>query len=198
MKVSQKIGTDSAMAGVWSRRGLLLLAIAVVGVVLAGCSRGSYPLDIFSEMHYNQSYKIQEPPSLSAPSDSVPLTGREVEYSAADAPGLVNPVAVSAAMLQQGQVLYQINCAVCHGATGLGDGPMREKLTTAGYRGTPANLTTSGSVSAGEGGMAFLVITKGFAGAFGMPSDQFVMPPFGKLLTAEDRWTLVHYLRSIQ
>ena len=101
-------------------------------------------------------------------------------------------------MRQQGQVLYQINCAVCHGATGLGDGPMREKLTTAGYRGTPANLTTSGSVSAGEGGMAFLVITKGFAGAFGMPPDQFVMPPFGKLITAEDRWTLVHYLRSIQ
>jgi mono/diheme cytochrome c family protein len=198
MKVSQKIGTDSAMARVWSRRGLLLLAIAAVGVVLAGCSRGSYPLDFFSEMHYNQSYKIQEPPSLSAPSDSVPLTGREVEYSVADAPGLVNPVAVSAAMLQQGQVLYQINCAVCHGATGLGDGPMREKLTTAGYRGTPANLTTSGSVSAGEGGMAFLVITKGFAGAFGMPPDQFVMPPFGKLITAEDRWTLVHYLRSIQ
>lgn len=198
MKVSQKLGAGSTTATVWGRRGLLLLAIAVAGVVLAGCSRGSYPIDFFSEMHYNQSYKIQEPPSLSAPADSVPITGREVTYAAADAPGLVNPIAVTAATLQQGEVLYQINCAVCHGTTGLGDGPMREKLATAGYRGTPANLTVSGSVSGGEGGMAFLIITKGFAGTFGMPSDQFVMPPFGKLLTAEDRWTLVHYLRSIQ
>lgn len=198
MKVSQKIGGESTAAIAWGRRGLLLLAIAVAGVTLAGCSRGSYPIDFFSEMHYNQSYKIQEPPSLSAPSGSVPITGREVEYALGDAAGLVNPVAATAATLQHGQVLYQINCAVCHGATGLGDGPMREILTTAGYPRTPADLTVSGSVSAGEGGMAFLIITKGFAGAFGMPSDQFLMPPFGKLLTAEDRWTLVHYLRSVQ
>jgi hypothetical protein len=75
---------------------------------------------------------------------------------------------------------------------------MRDRLTAAGYMSVPANLTTSGSVSGGEGGLAFLIISKGFAGTFGMPADQFVMPPFEKLLTAEDRWTLVHYLRSIQ
>ncbi len=198
MKVSQKIGGESTAATAWGRRGLLLLVVALAGVVLAGCSRGSYPLDFFSEMHYNQSYKIQEPPSLSAPSDSVPITGREVAYALSDAAGLVNPVAATAATLQQGQVLYQINCAVCHGATGMGDGPMSGKLEMAGYPRSPANLTTSGAVSGGEGGLAFLVITEGFAGAFGLPSDQFLMPPFGKLLTPEDRWTLVHYLRSIQ
>ncbi len=176
---------------------MLLLVIAVAGVALAGCSRGSYPLDFVSEMHYNQSYKIQEPPSLSAPADSVPITGREVDYAREDAAGLVNPVAATAATLQQGQLIYQINCAVCHGATGLGDGPMSQRLDAAGYPRAPANLTTSGSVSSGEGGLAFLVITKGFAGAYGLASDQFVMPPFGKLLTAEDRWTLVQYLRSI-
>ena len=75
---------------------------------------------------------------------------------------------------------------------------MRDKLDAAGYARPPANLTVSGMVSGGEGGLAFLVITKGFAGAFDRPSDDFVMPPFGKLLTAEDRWTIVHYLRSIQ
>jgi mono/diheme cytochrome c family protein len=121
-----------------------------------------------------------------------------VAYSVADAPALINPVASTAATLQRGQVLYQVNCAVCHGATGLGDGPMRDRLTTAGYKNPPANLTTSGSVSSGEGGLAFLIVSKGFAGAYGMPADQFMMPPFEKLLTAEDRWAMIRYLRSIQ
>lgn len=197
MKVSQKIDGQSTAATAWGRRGLLLLAIAVAGVALAGCSRGSYPIDFFSEMHYNQSYKIQEPPSLSAPADSVPITGREVAYTLGEAAGLVNPVAATPATLQQGQVLYQVNCAVCHGATGLGDGPLKQRLEAAGYPRPPADLTISGAVAGSEGGLAFLVITNGFAGAFGLPSDQFLMPPFGKLLTAEDRWTLVNYLRSI-
>ncbi|MCC1494442.1 c-type cytochrome [Cognatishimia sp. F0-27] len=36
----------------------------------------------------------------------------------------------------QGMVLYQNNCAMCHGETGIGDGPMARAMTRA-----PANLT---------------------------------------------------------
>ena len=105
MKVSQKIGSDSVMAGVWSRRGLLLLAIAVVGVVLAGCSGGSYPLDIFSEMHYNQSYKSQEPPRLDIPVDgAVPVFMPRSDKS--------------------GGELYAVNCVMCHGQDMKGNGPV--------------------------------------------------------------------------
>ena len=47
---------------------------------VAGCGEPppTYPLDIFPEMHYNQSYKTQEPPALTAPSDSVPITWKGV------------------------------------------------------------------------------------------------------------------------
>ena len=201
------------------RRGVLLLALAALAVfLLAGCSksgvsRGAYPIDFFTEMHYAQSYKIQEPPSLSAPSVSVPSTvGRgagyvldlsepfasEVQYTLAEAKGLENPVPRNAAILEMGAGVFQTNCSVCHGASGTGDGPMAERLQAAGYGGTPANLTAAGPTVNKSDGEVYLIVTSGFAGAYGLPADSFVMPPFEKLLTAEERWALVHYIRSLQ
>ncbi len=179
-----------------TRRGFLLLAALSV-LMLTGCSRGAYPLDFFPEMHYNQSYKIQEPPSLSAPEGSVPITGSEVDYALAQAKLLQNPVPKDQGV-SSGSKLYQANCAVCHGSTGLGDGPMATRLKDAGYPSTPANLTAAGPTNAKPDGEVFLIITKGFAGAYGLPEHRFVMPAFRKLLTYEDRWALVHYIRSLQ
>ena len=197
----------------------MFLALATFAVfLLAGCSksgvsRGAYPIDFFTEMHYAQSYKIQEPPSLSAPSVSVPSTvGRgvgyvldlsvpfasEVQYTLAEVQGLENPVPRDAAILEMGAGAFQTNCAVCHGAEGLGDGPMAERLQVAGYGGTPANLTAGGPTVNKSDGEVYLIVTSGFAGTYGLPADSFVMPPFKKLLPAEERWALVHYIRSLQ
>lgn len=176
----------------------LALVMALLLIALTGCARGSYPVDFFSEMHYQRSYKIQEPPSLSAPSDSVPVTGREVTLTLAQARLIQNPLTKDASTQQRGAKLFQVNCAVCHGATGLGDGPMQDRLKVAGYGGTPADLTASGPTRAKPDGEVFFTISKGFAGAYGLPRERFLMPPFEKLLTAEQRWALVHYIRSLQ
>jgi len=101
----------------------LVLALALASILaLLGCSRGSYPLDFFSEMHYNQSYKIEEPQPpgeayrvSSAPLDSVPVTGRELQYTIDAARSLVNPVPATAASIAKGERLYMVNCAMCHG-----------------------------------------------------------------------------------
>ena len=201
------------------RRGVLLLVMAIFAVfALAGCSvsgvsRGAYPIDFFTEMHYAQSYRIQEPPSLSAPSASVPSkVGRgvgyvfdlsvpfasEVEYTLPEAQGLANPLAQDARLLGTGAQVYLTNCAVCHGESGTGDGPMAERLLTAGYGGTPANLTAGGPTVNKSDGEVYQIITEGFADTYGLPADSFVMPPFKKLLAAADRWALVHYIRSLQ
>ena len=201
------------------RRGVLFLALAAFAVfLLAGCSksgvsRGAYPIDFFTEMHYAQSYKIQEPPSLSAPSGSVPSTvGRgvgyvldlsepfasEVQYTLSEAQGLENPLPRDEAVLEMGAGAFETNCAVCHGASGTGDGPMAERLQVAGYGGTPANLTAGGPTVNKSDGEVYLIVTNGFAGTYGLPENSFVMPPFKKLLTAEERWALVHYIRSLQ
>ena len=185
--------------------------ILLTGCANAGTSRGSYPLDWFTEMHYHASFKIQEPPSLSAPTEGVPTTaGRgvdyvrdlsvpspvEVSYSTEEARELQNPVPKIDVAL--GGQVFQVNCAVCHGAAGVGDGPMREKLAEAGYGGKIADLTASGPTVAKPDGEVYQIITKGFAGAYGLPAERFVMPPFGKLLTSEERWALVHYIRLLQ
>ena len=212
----------------WRGRWPLLALAVAVGVLLTGCanagpSRGAYPLDWFTEMHYNPSFKTQEPPSLSAPSEGVPtMAGRgveyvldlsipapsEVSYSMAEARELRNPVPRSDAMVALGGQMFQVNCAVCHGAAGLGDGPMAERLEDAGYKGlygadkpAPADLTDSGPMVAKPDGEVYLIITKGYGEALfsGRASAKgFVMPPFAKLLTSEQRWALVQYIRSLQ
>ena len=194
-----------------SSRMLLLLA-ALSMIALTGCSRGSYPLDFFYEMHYAQSYKIQEPPSLSAPADSVPITGRELDYTLAQSRLLENPVPLTPATIEMGAQLFQVNCAVCHGASGKGsegdgpmwqglegDGPMWQGFEEAGYRpASPGDLTATGPTVGKPNGEIFLIITQGFSEAYGFPAGRFVMPPWGKLLSEEERWTLVHYIRSLQ
>ncbi len=199
MKLQERsTGQPPILAKVWRSRTLLLLLAMLSMALLMGCSQGSYPLDFFPEMHYNQSYKIQEPPSLSAPVGSVPITGREVAYTLEQARALQNPVPINPDTLEQGAELYQVNCAVCHGSSGLGDGPMKNALAGAGYASAPANLTASGPTVAKPDGEVFLIITGGFARTYGLPEGAFVMPPFAKLLTEEERWTLISYLRTLQ
>ena len=67
-----------------------LIMSSILMLFIAGCGEPppTYPLDIFPEMHYNPSYKTQEPPALTAPSDSVPITGKEVIYTLKEAQAL--------------------------------------------------------------------------------------------------------------
>lgn len=228
---SSTMGNNLGLAGETSLPGrptrawrgrLPLLALAVaVGVLLTGCanagpSRGSYPLDWFTEMHYNPSFKTQEPPSLSAPSEGVPtMAGRgveyvldlslpapsEVSYTMEEARELQNPVPRSDAAVALGSRVFQVNCSMCHGAAGLGDGPMRERLAEAGYGTAPPDLTAAGPTVAKPDGEIYQVITKGFGEAYlsgRANAKDFVMPPFAKLLTSEERWALVHYIRVLQ
>ncbi len=175
-----------------------LLVVGLFTLALAGCSRGSYPLDFFNEMHYQQSYRTQEPLTTSAPADSVPTTGREVDVDISQAGTLRNPLPNDAATSALGARLYRVNCAVCHGETGQGDGPLANQLKEAGYLAPPSNLTSQGPTKGKSDGELFILVTKGFAGAYGLPEGRFVMPPFGKLLTAHERWAIVQYMRDLQ
>ena len=180
-----------------SRKSWVLVLALSLAFALLGCSQGAYPLDIFSEMHYNQSYKVQEPPSLSAPSDSVPITGRELVYTMAQARQLANPAPKGGASVKRGEALFKVNCVVCHGADAKGTGPMRDKLIAAGYVGQPADLTKAGTIIAKPDGEVYLIITKGYAVAYGFPPASSVMPSFEKLLTENDRWAIIRYLRTL-
>ena len=204
MKRYLTLGTEQERRSLlWIRNVIPLSLLLGLLVLLAGCStaglsQGSYPVDFFTEMHYNQSFKLQEPPSLSGVPEAVPITGREANITLAQARVLENPFETNQTIIAQGSQLFEINCAVCHGTSGQGDGPMEVHLATAGYRSAPADLTSSGPSGSKSEGEIYLVITNGFAKAYGLPVDQFVMPPFQKLLTPEDRWAIVSYIRNLQ
>ncbi|MBF8304710.1 MAG: putative cytochrome c subfamily [Dehalococcoidia bacterium] len=153
--------------------------------VLSGCSTGAYPLDVFPEGHYQQSFRSQEPPRLQPPTDSVPITGKEVTYNFSEAGNLVNPVSASNEIMVKANQLYQLNCAVCHGASGRGDGPMTTYFQQAGA--PPPIDYVSPRVKSRKEGELFWIITNGLG----------TMPRFGPLLTAEERWALVHFIRSV-
>lgn len=162
--------------------GLLVLAL---GLVLVACSTGAYPFDVFPEGHYQQSYRSQEPPRLQPPTDSVPTTGRELSYTFVEASNLPNPVPQTPEALAKATEIYRVNCAVCHGQAGRGDGPVAAYFQQAGAP-QPADYTSQ-RVRSRKDGELYWIITNGLG----------FMPRFGPLLTPEDRWSVVGFIRAV-
>ena len=94
---------------------------------------------------------------------------------------LTNPVAADAASLQRGGQQFQINCAVCHGPAGLGDGP----VTKFGY--PPMPIGAGSNASRLSDGYLFGIIRNG----------RGLMPPYNRIEERE-RWDLINYLRAVQ
>jgi mono/diheme cytochrome c family protein len=174
------------------RRLLLLAGLSLVALAATGCvtNRGSYPIEIFTEMHYAQTFRSQEPPRLQAVAGAevfVPLsldaslTVKGPDEMKADS------AARYAADPRAAAELYRVNCSVCHGVSGQGDGPIAPYLTDPNnYTGAayeaPPDLTAS-RTSLNEDAL-FAIMTSGI----------FVMPQFGLLLSEEDRWDVVQYV----
>jgi len=163
-----------------------LLLAAALGLVVAACSKGTYAVDIFPEQHYQQSLKKQEPPRIDPPEGAVPITGREVPLDFATADNTSNPLPRTREVLQQGAELYRVNCSMCHGPEGQGDGAVGDILVRDGYS-RPPNLLADATQNRSDGSI-FWVLSNGVV----------VMPNFSLLVDAEDRWSIVHYLRFLE
>ena len=77
---------------------------------------GPHKVEIFTEMHYQPSYKSQEPSRILPPTDSVPRTGKEDTYKTLEhyTTYFLNPT-VLGSNPEIGRQVYVINCLVCHG-----------------------------------------------------------------------------------
>lgn len=93
-----------------------------------------------------------------------------------------NPVPVSAEAIALGERLFLQNCAMCHGEGGQGNGPLRETMWP-----PPSDLTIYTSWH--SDGELYWFITKGVSG-----TD---MPAFERTLTDEERWSIIHFLRTL-
>lgn len=133
-------------------------------------------------------------PPRANPVGSVPVTGQVAPaymYDRAGTPaalasmqGLTNPLAGDTAAAMRGKLQYQINCAVCHGPSGGGLGPITKYA--GGLMAPPALGPGSPSVGHSDGYL-FAVIRNG----------KNTMPSYNRIEERE-RWEIVNYLRMLQ
>jgi len=113
------------------------------------------------------------------------LTGAEYPFShiewAEDVEAFNNPLPRTREVVKRGQELYNTYCHVCHGATGMGDGPVVPP-----YPRPPVLVTQK--LNDWADSQIYHVITVG----------QNSMMPYAKQIREQDRWKLVHFVRVLQ
>ena len=114
------------------------------------------------------------------PTPAVPLTARFVS----------NPTPDTPATVARGKAVYQVNCAVCHGAVAKGDGPAAFTLVP-----RPVNLQLH--VPQHAPGEVFYWISSGVPGT-AMPAWQETDAATGKpKLSDEERWSIIRYVQAL-
>ncbi len=108
----------------------------------------------------------------------MPITGKAIVLDTV-APNVIPADEVS---IQRGEILYSIYCALCHGDTGQGDGPLSPY-----YDERPMRSLTSSSIVAQFDGQLFQTITEGFAR----------MPPQAEALSPRERWDVINFIRTL-
>lgn len=96
---------------------------------------------------------------------------------------LKNTVASDPATLAEGKTLWNTHCKSCHGGKGLGDGSKAAQLKT-----EPGDFSTA-DFQAQTDGALFYKLSEG----------REDMPSFKKKLPdADDRWSLVNFMRTLK
>ncbi len=97
-----------------------------------------------------------------------------------------SPTRFAATSIVAGEALYPQYCASCHGASGRGDGAAAK-----GMRIPPADLTAE-HLWGHDDGELFWWLTQGIRAGDG----EQVMPGFGAVLSEEQRWALIDFVRA--
>jgi mono/diheme cytochrome c family protein len=186
------------------------LAIAVIAIVSIAGLRGHHftrpPFEVFPDMNYQDKVKDQTGSAFFADGMAAraPIDGTVAEEMPAkndywatgkwddthwgdgipvhDAVDGGRPLAVDMANLARGRERYNISCAVCHGATGAGNGIVTKYGLTgvAGYHTDRLRGASDGDI--------FNTISNGKGQMLG----------YGYNISIDDRWRIVMYVRALQ
>jgi mono/diheme cytochrome c family protein len=169
--------------------GARYLALAVVVTGLGACS---WFTDFKEQPKFDPWESLSDTiPMRGNPQNSVSVYGTAAPgYAVGRAPtigaldsmaGIPNPVPADARSLHNGRMYYQINCAVCHGEAGKGDGPI---LATKAMFPPPL---VGPSAEGKSDGYLWGIIRNG----------RGAMPSYNRIEEL-DRWDVVNYVRGLQ
>ena len=165
-----------------------MLLLTVILTMIPASLGWSYPWD--QDMVDQPAEKAQESVAPPGPG-SVPIAGGETlplpltDNEAADmkdaAAALQNPVEASVESIARGKYFYEINCLVCHGAEGRGDGPVGQKFVEK----APVDLHDPYTQDQADGQL-FFTLTRG----------RVLMPFYRDALSHSERWDVINYVKS--
>jgi len=98
---------------------------------------------------------------------------------------LYNPFPITAKGLARGKALYDIYCGICHGPKGDGSGYLVRD--DGAYPAAPANFLLDKFVNASNGQIYHAIMY-----------GKNVMGSYKDKLSFEERWQVIHYIRSLQ
>lgn len=97
-----------------------------------------------------------------------------------------NPLPITKAGLENGKMLYDIYCGICHGAAGDGGGYL-VRDDGGKYPAQPANFLKDEFIASSEGRYYHAIMY-----------GKNVMGSHKDKLSYEERWNVIHYIRSLQ
>lgn len=180
----------------WLNVFLLLLGGACLGISWTARRDFSRPnAEFLSDMAYSPAYTAQtslmtlHSSLFTQPPGTIPRGFRPLHYRATSEDALLagqellSPIQnANPAVLQRGAAVYTSFCQHCHGAGGLGDGPVSRR----GFP-PPPSLLADHAIQMKDGQM-FHAITYG----------QGNMPAHAAQVEPEDRWKVVAHIRALQ
>ena len=191
MSASRAVGGELRVARSLSsraKRGICFSFFVALSLPTAGCS---WFTDFKQQPKIDPWESVADTiPPRGNPQNSVPVYGTAApgyEYGRTPLPNVIdsmaaipNPTPADQRSLNNGRINFQINCAVCHGPLGQGNGP----ATRYGM----ASISIVTDVTRNR--------TDGYI--FGMiRNGRGLMPTYNRI-EEPDRWDIVNYVRSLQ
>ena len=165
--------------------GLVTVVYLAFSNYTLGTDRQWYLTDMFD----SQSIKPWEAPMATLPDGVVSRNRHVANYNRYSAEGraLTNPYAADEASLATGKWAYGVYCTPCHGAEGLGGGPVTDMTDGKKRFMAPGPPLAGGMNKVYPDGHLYLTIRNGGA----------IMPAYGWAMTDTELWALVSYLRTM-
>ncbi len=185
--------------------------IAALGLAIQSCDSNRVPGKIYMpDMTYSRAYETYRPlDSARFTMDALSKGGNKIYFNGVRPAGAIkrgevlpyplpndsngykmsytikNPFtdSLSKAEMDESGRLFNINCGICHGEKGAGNGP----LSTGGKIGGVANLTLPNYVAMADGTMYHSI-----------EYGKGVMGSYASQLSGEQRWKIIKYIRKLQ